>query len=235
MNQFEKDKLTLARITGLAIDQEFVLTDQLSDRPLTGITRQSATEDAFRSRSDLASAEASVRAAEFSLRAEKGERLPTVSFQADYGAGGANIGNFNQVYSIAGSVSVPIFTGGRIRADIRQAQADLARREAEKADLEGRIAYDIRVAWLDLNASNSSVKVAGQTRPLESGARAVTGSLPERRDELSRSCPGSGGGCLRKRELYPEPLFIQRREDFPVAGHGRFGNAASRVIRREMK
>src|SRR6185312_3087119 len=108
VNQFEKDKLTLARITGLAIDQEFVLTDQLNDRPLTGITRQSATENAFRSRSDLASAEASVRAAKFSLRAEKGERLPTVSFQADYGAGGANIGNFNQVYSIAGSVSVPI-------------------------------------------------------------------------------------------------------------------------------
>jgi len=171
VNQFEKDKLTLARITGLAIDQEFVLTDQLNDRPLTGITRQSATENAFRSRSDLASAEASVRAAKFSLRAEKGERLPTVSFQADYGAGGANIGNFNQVYSIAGSVSVPIFTGGRIRADIRQAQADLARREAEKADLEGRIAYDIRVAWLDLNASNSSVKVAGRNKVL--GDRAL--------------------------------------------------------------
>jgi outer membrane protein TolC len=166
VNQFEKDKLTLARITGLAIDQEFVLTGTLSDRPLTGITRQSATEDAFRSMSDLASAEASVRAAEFSLRAEKGERLPTVSFQADYGAGGANIGNSNQVYSIAGSVSVPIYTGGRIRADIRQAQADLARREAEQADLKGRIAYDIRVAWLDLNASNSSVTVAGGNKTL---------------------------------------------------------------------
>jgi outer membrane protein TolC len=172
VNQFEKDKLTLARITGLGIDQEFILTDPLSDRPLTGITKQSATEDAFRSRSDLASAGASVRAAEFSLRAEKAARLPTVSVHVDYGAGGANIGNLNQVYSIAGSVSVPLYTGGRIRADVQQAQADLARREAEQADLKGRIAYDIRIAWLDFNASESGVKVAGRNKMLADRALA---------------------------------------------------------------
>jgi outer membrane protein TolC len=172
VNQLEKDKLTLARITGLAIDQDFTLTDPLSYQPLAGITKESATEDAFRSRADLASAAASMRAAEFSVRAEKAERLPTVSVHADYGGGGANIGNFNQVYSIAGSVSVTLYTGGRIRADIQQAQADLARREAEYADLRGRIAYDVQVAWLDLSASDSSVKVAGRNKALADRALA---------------------------------------------------------------
>jgi outer membrane protein TolC len=57
---------------------------------------------------------------------------------------------------------VPIFTGGRIHADIEQAQADLARRQAEYGDLKGRVAYDVRVAWLDLSASDSSVNVAEQ-------------------------------------------------------------------------
>jgi outer membrane protein TolC len=172
INQFEKDKLTLARITGLAIDQSFILTDALSDRPLVATTEQSATEDAFRSRSDLAGAEASVRAAEFSLRAEKAERLPAVSIHADYGAGGVNVGNFNRVYSIAGRVSVPLYTGGRIHANIQQAQAQLARREAEYADLKGRIAYDVRIAWLDLNASNSSIKVAERNKALADRALA---------------------------------------------------------------
>lgn len=166
VNQSEKDKLTLARITGLAINQEFTLTGALNDQSIAGMTKQTAADDALRLRSDLASAKASVRAAEFSLRATKAERFPTVSFDADYGGGGANIGNFNQVYSIAGRVSVPLYTGGRIRADIQQAQADLARREAEQADLEGRIAYDVRVAWLDLNASSSSVSVAARNRSL---------------------------------------------------------------------
>jgi outer membrane protein TolC len=173
-NQLEKDKLTLGRIIGLAIDQDFDLTDPLAWHSLTGVTSETATGEALRTRADLRSAEASVQAAAFSLRAQKAQRLPVVSVSADYGGGGANVGNFNQVYTIAGNVSVPIYTGGRIHADIEQAQADLARRQAEYEDLKGRVAYDIRVAWLDLGASDSSVKVAERNKLL--AAQALTQS-----------------------------------------------------------
>ena len=165
-NQLEKDKLTLARIIGLAVDQDFGLSDPLAYHPLAGITGETATDEALHSRADLRSAEASVQAAAFNVRAQKAQRLPVVSVSADYGGGGANIGNFNQVYTVAGNVSVPIYTGGRIHADIEQAQADLARRQAEYEDLKGRVAYDVRVAWLDLSASDSSVKVAERNKAL---------------------------------------------------------------------
>ena len=165
-NQFEKDKLTLARIAGLAIDQSFVLTDTLAYHPLAGITGETATVEALHSRADLASAEATVRAAELTLRAQKAQRLPVVSFNADYGGGGTNLGNLNQVYTVSGNVSVPIYTGGRIHADIEQARSDLARKQAEYEDLKGRIAYDVRVAWLDVTASDSSVKVAERNKML---------------------------------------------------------------------
>jgi outer membrane protein TolC len=174
MNQFEKDKLTLGRITGLPIDQNFVLTDTLVYHPLVGLSYETATGDALRSRADLQSAEASVRAAESTLRAQKAQRLPVVSISADYGGAGTNAGNFNQVYSVSGNISVPIYTGGRIRADIEQARADLGRREAEYADLKGRIAYDVRIAWLDISASDSSVKVAEHNKIL--AERALTQS-----------------------------------------------------------
>jgi outer membrane protein TolC len=165
-NQLEKDKLALARIIGLAVDQEFELSDPLTYHALQGPTSETATEEALRSRSDLRSAEASVEAASFDLLAQKAQRLPVVSVSANYGGAGTNVGNFNQVYSISGNVSMPIFTGGRIHADIEQAQADLARRQAEYEDLKGRVAYDIRVAWLDLSASDSSVKVAERNKAL---------------------------------------------------------------------
>jgi outer membrane protein TolC len=165
-NQLEKDKLTLARIIGLAVDQDFRVSDPLAYHPLTGITNETATDEALRTRADLRSAEASVQAATFTLRAQKAQRLPVISVTADYGGGGTNIGNFNQVYTIAGNISVPIYTGGRIGADIQQAQADLVRREAEYQDLKGRVAYDVRVAWLDLSASSSSVKVAERNKSL---------------------------------------------------------------------
>ena len=171
-NQLEKDKLTLARIIGLAIDQNFELTDPLTYRPLSGITNETATAEALRSRADIRSAEASVQAAMFTLRAQKAQRLPVVSLTADYGGGGANLGNLNQVYSIGGNISVPIYTGGRIHSDIEQAEADLERREAEYEDLKGRVAYDVRVAWLDLSASDSSVRVAQRNSALAAKALA---------------------------------------------------------------
>jgi len=169
-NQFEKDKLALARVVGFPADQEFVLSDPLAWRPLTGMTLESATQEALHSRADLASAVAYVRAAESTVRAQKAQRLPVVSFRADYGGAGVNVGSFNRVYTVSGNVSVPLYTGGRIQSDVLQAQADLARRKAEYADLKGRVAYDIRVAWLDLNASDSSVRVAERNKALAARA-----------------------------------------------------------------
>jgi outer membrane protein TolC len=171
-NQSEKDKLTLARIIGLAIDQDFSVIDPLSYRPLTRITNDTATAEALRSRADLRSAEASLRAAESALRAQKDQRLPVVSVSASYGGAGVNVGHFDQVYTVAGAISAPIYTGGRIHADIEQAQAELARREAEYEDLKGRVAYDVRIAWLDLSASDSSVGVAQRNKALAERALA---------------------------------------------------------------
>ncbi|HEY4085352.1 MAG TPA: TolC family protein [Bryobacteraceae bacterium] len=174
MNRLEKDKLTLGRIIGLAVDQPFTLTDTLAYHPLTGLTSESATNDALQSRADLASAQVGLHAAELKLKAEKAQRLPTVSVSANYGAGGANLGNVNQVYALEGDVSIPLYTGGRIRSDIEQAQTEVERRQAAYADLKGRVAYDVRIAWLDAEASDSSVKVAGQNRTLAD--RALTQS-----------------------------------------------------------
>jgi outer membrane protein TolC len=166
LNQLEKDKLTLGRIIGLPVEQSFTVTDSLSYRPLPEASYEKATEEAKASRADLRSAQLSVRAAEASLRAQKAQRLPVVSLSADYGGGGTNLGNMSQVYSVSGNVSVPIYTGGRIHADIEQARADLERKQAEYEDLKGRIAYDVKVAWLDMQASEAAIKVAEHNRTL---------------------------------------------------------------------
>jgi outer membrane protein TolC len=105
---------------------------------------------------------------------EKAQRFPSSSFTSDYGGAGVNVRSFNSVYTVAGSVSFPIYTGGCIRADVDEARATLTRRQAEYEDLKGRVAYDVRVAWLDLQASDSGVKVAERNRAL--AERALTQS-----------------------------------------------------------
>jgi outer membrane protein TolC len=141
---------------------------------MQGWTSEGATEEALRFRADLQSAQASVEAVSFTVRAQKAQRLPSVSVAANFGGGGTNVGNFDQVYAVSAAISVPLYTGGRIRADIEQAQADLERRQAEYEDLKGRVAYDVRVAWLDLRSSDSSVQVARRNQEL--AVRALTQS-----------------------------------------------------------
>ena len=164
-NDLEKNKAALARIIGLPIEQPFVVETSAAYRPLSDVTEASATAVAFRSRADLASAAANIDASELDLRARRAQQTPTVGVSADYGAGGA-LPHLNQVYTVAAAVSVPLYTGGRIQAEVLAAQNALARRRAEYEDARRRVAYDVRVAWLDLTAADSGVAVAQSNKQL---------------------------------------------------------------------
>lgn len=158
-DDLEKDKLTLDRITGIPLEQQWSPAREYGFAPLP-------EQNGAQSRFDLQSAQKSVAAAGQDVQAARDERLPSLSIGASYGMAGLNPGNYNQVYSVSAGVSVPLFTGGRIRADVREAEARLAQRQAEYGDLQGRIAYDVRVARLDAQASESAVKVADGNKAL---------------------------------------------------------------------
>jgi outer membrane protein TolC len=158
-NDLEKDKLILDRITGIPLEQQWSPAREYGYTPLQ-------EDNPKQTRFDLDSARVSVEAAELDVRSASAQRLPSASLDASYGTGGINPGNYNQVYSVSAAISVPLFTGGRIRSDVRGAEARLAQRRAEFRDLEGRIAYDVRVARLDVQASETAISVAQGTKSL---------------------------------------------------------------------
>lgn len=162
-NDLEKDKLTLDRITGIPLAQ---LWETSGVYDYADVLRPQAPTEEKPSRFDLASSKEDVNAAELELKAARAERLPDLSFTGNYGGGGYNPANYNQVYLVQGTISVPVFTSGKIRSDIHSAQASLAQRRAEYRDIQGRVEYDIRTAHLDLDSSISAVKVALQNREL---------------------------------------------------------------------
>ncbi len=65
-------------------------------------------------------------------------------------------------FSAGGTLSVPIWPGGRIAGDIEQAHAALAQRRAELEDLRSRVESEVRNAFLDLQTATSQVEVARQ-------------------------------------------------------------------------
>ena len=163
-NDFEKDKLTLDRVTGIPLAQKWIPSREYGYTSLPNEADETqATEQA---RADVASAKEEMLAAELGVKAARDERLPEVSFDGSYGGGGTNPANYNQVYSVRGTISVPLFTSGRIRSDRHAAEASLVQRRAAYRDIQGRADYDVRVARLDAQSSDSAVQVAAENRTL---------------------------------------------------------------------
>ncbi len=55
---------------------------------------------------------------------------------------------------------MPLFTGGRIRAEIVKADLQIGVLEQQKADLRNSIALDVKTALLNLDSARSEVQVA---------------------------------------------------------------------------
>jgi Outer membrane protein len=128
---------------------------------------------AYRSRSDLRAALSSEKAAGQTLSATKGERFPVVAANGGYGDIGPTFAQSHGDFTFQAGVNIPIFTGGRIKGDIAQAEAQLRQRKAEAENIRGQIDYDIRTTFLNLNAAKEQVQVAKQNVSLanESVAR----------------------------------------------------------------
>lgn len=159
-DQYEQQRMALGRIIGLPVAQKYELTDQVPFGPSPAIDLESDLKRAYEQRPEFLAAEARNRALELSVKAAKGELLPSVEVNGDYGVLGKTFGSLENTYTFAAGVRIPIFQGGRARADVAQAESDLRQSRLQLEDLRNRIEVDVRSALLDVNTSAEQVKVA---------------------------------------------------------------------------
>lgn len=178
-NDWDKQKLALARAIGLAVGQQYETTDTIPYGPLPPVTFEQALADAYRNRPDYLQAQALVRAAELARRAAVAGRYPTARFDGDYGTIGPTPGNSHGTFTAAASLEVPIFQGGRVRADIQENEALLQERQAQVGDLKNRIESEVRTAFMDVNTAAKQVDVA------QSSVGLATEQLQQSRDRLA--------------------------------------------------
>jgi outer membrane protein TolC len=159
-NDYAKQKLAFARIIGLPAGQEFVLTEKAPYQTLTALPLEVYLQRAYAARSDYQSALAQVRSAELSRTAASAGRLPSLDMNANYGDIGVTPAHSNGTWQVAGSVTIPIFAGGKVHSDVLEAEAQLKRVRSQLGDLRGRIDYEVRASLLDLNSAAQQVEVA---------------------------------------------------------------------------
>ena len=159
-NNFAIAKLTLARAIGLPLEQVFQIADQLPYPDVNPPSVEDALKTAYSLRSDLRAALDSEKSAEQALTAAKGERYPVATLRGDYGDVGATLDHSHGNFSVEAGVRIPLVTGGRIKGDVTQADAALQQRKAEAENARGQVDYDVRTAFLDLDAAKEQVDVA---------------------------------------------------------------------------
>jgi len=159
-NNYAKQKLSLGRIIGLPPGQEFTLTTEVPYEPLAVMGVEEALNRAYASRSDYQSARIKVAAAQYFRRAATAEHIPSLGIAANYGAEGVNPGTSHGVFTVAGTLNIPIFAGGKAHSDTLEAEATLRQAQSQLDDLRGRIDYEVRTALLDLGAAADQVQVA---------------------------------------------------------------------------
>ncbi len=159
-NNFAIQKLTVARVIGLAPGQEFEFTDKSPYQPFEGITVDEALKRAYASRSDYQAAMTDLRAAEFSRKAAVAGYFPSLSVDADYGLGGSHPSTATPVADVRGTLSIPIFQGGSVHGDVLRADARLEQSRERLDNLRAQIDSDVRAALLNLQSSAEQVNVA---------------------------------------------------------------------------
>jgi outer membrane protein TolC len=178
-NEFEKTKLQLARAIGLPVGQPLALTDKIPYAPLPPVTLDQALLRALESRPDYLALKERVAAAEAAERAANAALLPSLHFDADYGAIGNTASKDYATYTIAGTIRVPVFDAGRTRARRIEAQSLLKQRQAEFADFRGRVEYDVRAALLDVRAAEEELQTA------QTGLQLANDTLQQARDRFA--------------------------------------------------
>lgn len=159
-NQFEKDKIALARTIGLPLEQKFELTDQAPYATLDDVDADTAVKQAIDSRNDLKALDEQVKSAEKARSAAKAERYPTLSFAGDYGDIGVNPSHSHGTGDATGTLDIPVLEEGKLRGDARQAQAQLDSKRAQFSDIHGQISADVRDSILDIHAAQKQVEVS---------------------------------------------------------------------------
>jgi outer membrane protein TolC len=172
-----KQTMQLARLIGLPVGQIFTLSEDLPAQVPEAVSIDEALKLAFEERSDLKAARLQLKAASEAHRASKAEYLPSLGVNGNYGVEGINPNKGASVFQAAATVTIPIpiFQGGRVKADVEQADAALSERQAEYADEKGAVELDVRQTYVDLQVATEQIAVAIENRKV--AAEILTQSL----------------------------------------------------------
>jgi outer membrane protein TolC/ABC-type transporter Mla MlaB component len=156
----ERSLYALSRLLNFDPRQQVQLGDSLSffDTPQPEV--EASIDQALAVRQEWKSLESQAKSAELDKKASWEERLPSVRYSGDWQELGTSPSGIIPTYTYTGTLSVPLFTGGRIRAETVKADLAIQKLRQQQADLRNSIGLDVKTALINLNSARNEVQVS---------------------------------------------------------------------------
>jgi outer membrane protein TolC len=232
----------LKQLLNVPLDDEIRLTTGIQDLPARFATAADPAPDV---RAPVRQAEENVAANKDLLKGARGERWPSISLSSFYNpvaypASGVlpGISDFRENWTVTLSLSVPIFTGGRLAGDELTARGNLSEAWARLKQTREQAELDARVSRNDLADAEAILKSNESTS--EQGRRAYEIAQLRFREGLSsqielqdsrlqfEQAQVNQARALRNVQVARAKLALLR--DLPLGGGNGSGAAAAQAV-----
>jgi len=150
----------LAELLDLRREQEPLTADKLQFFDLPAYERAAAITTALANRPEMQSLASQERIAQLEHRAAVEQRLPRLDFSGYWLYQGAHFTDGIPAYTYLVGLDIPLFTGGRIQAEVARATLEEKRVAQNRQLLEARIVREIKTAIDELESARTAVQVA---------------------------------------------------------------------------
>jgi outer membrane protein len=150
----------LARLLNLEPRRGIELADTPSFYETPQVDVNQSLEQAYDARPEMKALEARAHMAELARRGAGDARLPTLNFYGTWGEQGLSAPSAIPSYIYQVTVDVPLFTGGRIRAEMAKADLELKKIDQRRAELKDEIALEVKTSQAQLDAAQHEVDVS---------------------------------------------------------------------------
>jgi outer membrane protein TolC len=147
-------KVMLLKLLGLPPGASVELTERFD--PPSAVRVDPADDRIAPAHPEIKAAEAQVRTASAERQRASSERLPTISVAGDVGLFGQSVSSNLNTYSVRAMVSVPLYEGGRIAANVRTAEIKTAKAEEAVRDARLQVESQLQIAKVQLDASQEA-------------------------------------------------------------------------------
>jgi len=159
-NDREVSLYGLSKLLNLDPRQKVELADSLSFFETPQPEVEASIDTALAGRQEWKAILAEENVVHYQKQVSQFSRLPSLRFDGYWTELGTSVNNAIPTYQYQASVNFPLFTSGRIHAEITKANLEVQKLEQQKADLRNQIALDVKTSLLNLASARSEVQVA---------------------------------------------------------------------------